>query len=188
MAISIKEKLKSVLTPFAKAIGADIQRLYNTKQDKLKAGANINISEDGTISATGAGEAADLSAYSTTEQVTTLVDGKIANFVTESTVDGKLVGFVTENTVNTKLADYQTTAAATTSLEGKQNKLTAGEGIVIESDGTIKSTVQAPDMSAYSTTAEIEAGLDLSDVDLVSIYTAAKSEAETPVSGGASIS
>lgn len=177
MALNINEKLKAILTPFAKAVGADIQKLDNKKQDKLKVGANIQISEDGTISATGTGESADLSAYSTTEQVTTLVDGKIAGFVTESTVDGKIANFVTESTVDGKLAGYATTVA----VDAKQNKLTAGEGITIEDNGTIKSTVQVPDLTGYAKTAELETAMDLSDIDLVSIYNTAKSEAATPV-------
>ena len=96
MALSVQAQLKKVLAPFARAVGVDIKKLKEGKQDKLQAGLNIQISEEGVISATAPNQAPDLSAYSTTEQITTLVDGKVA-------------GLVKEEALNTKLADYDTT-------------------------------------------------------------------------------
>lgn len=234
MAISIKEQLKKILTPFAKAVGQDIQRLDNKKQDKLKAGANITIAEDGTITAAAPGQT-DLSAYSTTEQVETLVNGKIAGFVTdaavdtkladyaktadvlteaavdtklaaytntadlttkladylktadavtEATVDGKLAAYTNTADLDTKLADYTKAADLTTTLAGyaqtaaveaKQDKLTAGDNITIEADGTIKATVPEVDLTGYVK----DTDLDLDDLDLAAIYESAKTETAT---------
>lgn len=172
MALSIQAQLKKVLAPFAKAVGVDIKKLKDSKQDKLKAGANIQITEDGTISATGAGEAADLSAYSTTEQVTTLIDGKVA-------------GLVKADALDTKLANYATNAAVLTQLEGYakttevQPKLTAGEGVAISEAGVISATATAPDLTGYVKTEALETALDLGDLNLVAEYEAGKTGTAT---------
>ena len=172
MALSIQAQLKKVLAPFAKAVGVDIKKLKDSKQDKLKAGANIQITEDGTISATGAGEAADLSAYSTTEQVTTFIDGKVA-------------GLVKADALDTKLANYATNAAVLTQLEGYakttevQPKLTAGEGVAISEAGVISATVAAPDLTGYVKTEALETALDLGDLNLVAEYEAGKTGTAT---------
>ena len=158
MALFFHDRVKRLLAPFAKAVGADIKKLKNGKQDKLKAGANIHIAEDGTISATGSGEAADLSAYSTTEQVTTLIDGKVADLVKADALD-------------TKLADY----AKTTEV---QPKLTAGEGVTITEAGVISATTAAPDLTAYVKTEALDAALNLGELDLVAEYEAAKTDVE----------
>lgn len=171
MALYIQAQLKKVLAPFAKAVGVDIKKLKDSKQDKLKAGANIQITEDGTISATGSGEAADLSAYSTTEQVTTLIDGKVA-------------GLVKSDALDTKLANYATNAAVLTQLEGYakttevQPKLTAGEGVAISEAGVISTTVAAPDLTGYVKTEALETALDLGDLNLVAEYEAGKTGVE----------
>ena len=167
MALSIQAQLKKVLAPFAKAVGVDIKKLKDSKQDKLKAGLNIQISEDGTISATSAAEAPDLSAYSTTEQVTTLVDSKVANLVKADALD-------------TKLANYATTASVLTQLEGYakttevQPKLTAGEGVAISEAGVISSTVTAPDLTGYVKSEALEQALEIGEIDLVAEYEAGK--------------
>ena len=167
MALSIQAQLKKVLAPFAKAVGVDIKKLKDSKQDKLKAGANIHIDEDGTISARGTGEAADLSAYSTTEQVTTLIDGKVA-------------GLVKADALDTKLANYATNAAVLTQLEGyAQPKLTAGEGVAISEAGVISATVAAPDLTGYVKTEALETALDLGDLNLVAEYEAGKTGTAT---------
>ena len=87
MALSVQAQLKKVLAPFARAVGVDIKKLKDGKQDKLQAGLNIQISEEGVISATAPNQAPDLSAYSTTEQINTLVDGKVAGLVKEEALD-----------------------------------------------------------------------------------------------------
>lgn len=176
MALSIQAQLKKVLAPFAKAVGVDIKKLKDSKQDKLKAGANIHIDEDGTISARGTGEVADLSAYSTTEQVTTLIDGKVA-------------GLVKADALDTKLANYATNAAVLTQLEGYakttevQPKLTAGEGVAISEAGVISATVAAPDLTGYVKTEALETALDLGDLNLVAEYEAGKTGVEPAAAG-----
>lgn len=116
MALSVQAQLKKVLAPFARAVGVDIKKLKEGKQDKLQAGLNIQISEEGVISATAPNQAPDLSAYYTTEQITTLVDGKVAGLVKEEALNTKLADYATTTSVDTKLADYSTTAALTTKL------------------------------------------------------------------------
>lgn len=116
MALSIQAQLKKILAPFARAVGVDIKKLKEGKQDKLQAGLNIQISEEGVISAIAPHQAPDLSAYSTTEQINTLVDGKVAGLVKEEALNTKLADYATTASVDTKLADYTTTAALTTKL------------------------------------------------------------------------
>lgn len=116
MALSVQAQLKKVLTPFARAVGVDIKKLKEGKQDKLQAGLNIQISEEGVISATAPNQAPDLSAYSTTEQITTLVDGKVAGLVKEEALNTKLADYATTTSVDTKLADYSTITAVDTKL------------------------------------------------------------------------
>lgn len=116
MALSVQAQLKKVLAPFARAVGVDIKKLKEGKQDKLQAGLNIQISEEGVISATAPNQAPDLSAYSTTEQITTLVDGKVAGLVKEEALNTKLADYATTTSVDTKLADYSTTTSVDTKL------------------------------------------------------------------------
>lgn len=187
MALSVQAQLKKVLAPFARAVGVDIKKLKEGKQDKLQAGLNIQISEEGVISATAPNQAPDLSAYSTTEQITTLVDGKVAGLVKEEALNTKLADYATTTSVDTKLADYTTTAALTTKLGDYattasltttladyakaaevQPKLTAGPGISISGEGVI--TAAAPDLTGYVK----EEALDFSTLDLVAEYEAGK--------------
>ena len=198
MALSVQAQLKKVLAPFARAVGVDIKKLKEGKQDKLQAGLNIQISEEGVISATAPNQAPDLSAYSTTEQITTLVDGKVAGLVKEEALNTKLADYATTTSVDTKLADYTTTAALTTKLGDYattasltttladyakaaevQPKLTAGTGISISEHGEITSTV---DLTGYVK----EEALDFGELDLVAEYEAGKNgtaEAAAPVAG-----
>lgn len=192
MALSVQAQLKKVLAPFARAVGVDIKKLKDGKQDKLQAGLNIQISEEGVISATAPNQAPDLSAYSTTEQITTLVDGKVAGLVKEEALNTKLADYATTTSVDTKLADYTTTAALTTKLGDYattasltttladyakaaevQPKLTAGPGISISGEGVI--TAAAPDLTGYVR----EEALDFGELDLVAEYEAGKNG--TPV-------
>lgn len=113
MATKIADQIKNILNPFATEVGKDIKKLTDAKQDKLKPGLNITISPDGTISSTGAGEAPDLSNYSTTAQVGTIVDGKLADYVkTEA-----LANYVQTATLTTTLADYAKTEALATYVQ-----------------------------------------------------------------------
>ena len=211
MALSIQAQLKKVLAPFAKAVGVDIKKLKDSKQDKLKAGLNIQITEDGTISATSAAEAPDLSAYSTTEQITTLVDSKVANVVKTDVLETKLADYakttdveakvanvVKTDALETKLADYTTTAALTTKLGDYATtasltttladyaKAAEVQPKLTAGPGVSISeqgviTVPAPDLTGYVK----EEALDFGDLNLVAEYEAGKNgEAEAPAATG----
>lgn len=215
MALSIQAQLKKVLAPFARAVGVDIKKLKEGKQDKLQAGLNIQISEEGVISATAPNQAPDLSAYSTTEQITTLVDGKVAGLVKEETlntkladyatttsVDTKLADYSTLTAVDTKLADYTTTAALTTKLgdyattasltttladyaKAAEVQPKLTAGPGISISGEGVITAAAPDLTGYVK----EEALDFSTLDLVAEYEAGKrgeTEAAAPVAGAES--
>lgn len=208
MALSVQAQLKKVLAPFARAVGVDIKKLKEGKQDKLQAGLNIQISEEGVISATAPNQAPDLSAYSTTEQITTLVDGKVAGLVKEealntkladyattTSVDTKLADYSTTTAVDTKLADYTTTAALTTKLgdyattasltttladyaKAAEVQPKLTAGPGISISGEGVITAAAPDLTGYVK----EEALDFSTLDLVAEYEAGKNgEAEAPV-------
>ena len=201
MALSIQAQLKKVLAPFARAVGVDIKKLKEGKQDKLQAGLNIQISEEGVISATAPNQAPDLSAYSTTEQITTLVDGKVAGLVKEealntkladyattTSVDTKLADYSTLTAVDTKLADYTTTAALTTKLgdyattasltttladyaKAAEVQPKLTAGPGISISGEGVITAAAPDLTGYVK----EEALDFGELDLVAEYEAGKS-------------
>lgn len=208
MALSVQAQLKKVLAPFARAVGVDIKKLKEGKQDKLQAGLNIQISEEGVISATAPNQAPDLSAYSTTEQITTLVDGKVAGLVKEealntkladyattTSVDTKLADYSTITAVDTKLADYTTTAALTTKLgdyattasltttladyaKAAEVQPKLTAGPGISISGEGVITAAAPDLTGYVK----EEALDFSTLDLVAEYEAGKNgEAAAPV-------
>lgn len=208
MALSVQAQLKKVLAPFARAVGVDIKKLKEGKQDKLQAGLNIQISEEGVISATAPNQAPDLSAYSTTEQITTLVDGKVAGLVKEealntkladyattASVDTKLADYSTITAVDTKLADYTTTAALTTKLgdyattasltttladyaKAAEVQPKLTAGPGISISGEGVITAVAPDLTGYVK----EEALDFSTLDLVAEYEAGKNgEAAAPV-------
>jgi hypothetical protein len=212
MALSVQAQLKKVLAPFARAVGVDIKKLKEGKQDKLQAGLNIQISEEGVISATAPNQAPDLSAYSTTEQITTLVDGKVAGLVKEealntkladyattTSVDTKLADYSTLTAVDTKLADYTTTAALTTKLgdyattasltttladyaKAAEVQPKLTAGPGISISGEGVITAAAPDLTGYVR----EEALDFSTLDLVAEYEAGKNgtaEAAAPVAG-----
>lgn len=200
MALSVQAQLKKVLAPFARAVGVDIKKLKDGKQDKLQAGLNIQISEEGVISATAPNQAPDLSAYSTTEQITTLVDGKVAGLVKEealntkladyattTSVDTKLADYSTTTAVDTKLADYTTTAALTTKLgdyattasltttladyaKAAEVQPKLTAGPGISISGEGVITAAAPDLTGYVK----EEALDFSTLDLVAEYEAGK--------------
>lgn len=212
MALSVQAQLKKVLAPFARAVGVDIKKLKEGKQDKLQAGLNIQISEEGVISATAPNQAPDLSAYSTTEQITTLVDGKVAGLVKEealntkladyattTSVDTKLADYSTTTAVDTKLADYTTTAALTTKLGDYATTASLTTTLAdyakvaevqpkltagpgISISGEGVITAAAPDLTGYVK----EEALDFSTLDLVAEYEAGKrgeTEAAAPVAG-----
>lgn len=207
MALSVQAQLKKVLAPFARAVGVDIKKLKEGKQDKLQAGLNIQISEEGVISATAPNQAPDLSAYSTTEQITTLVDGKVAGLVKEealttkladyattTSVDTKLADYSTTTAVDTKLADYTTTAALTTKLGDYATtaSLTTtladyAKAAEVQPKLTAGTGISISEHGEIAATVDLtgyvkEEALDFGDLDLVAEYEAGKNgEAAAPV-------
>ena len=211
MALSVQAQLKKVLAPFARAVGVDIKKLKEGKQDKLQAGLNIQISEEGVISATAPNQAPDLSAYSTTEQITTLVDGKVADLVKEealntkladyattTSVDTKLADYSTITSVDTKLADYTTTAALTTKLGDYATtaSLTTtladyAKAAEVQPKLTAGTGISISEHGEITSTVDLtgyvkEEALDFGELDLVAEYEAGKNgtaEAAAPVAG-----
>lgn len=211
MALSVQAQLKKVLAPFARAVGVDIKKLKEGKQDKLQAGLNIQISEEGVISATAPNQAPDLSAYSTTEQITTLVDGKVAGLVKEealntkladyattASVDTKLADYSTITAVDTKLADYTTTAALTTKLGDYATtaSLTTtladyAKAAEVQPKLTAGTGISISEHGEIAATVDLtgyvkEEALDFGTLDLVAEYEAGKNgtaEAAAPVAG-----
>ena len=151
MALSVQAQLKKVLAPFARAVGVDIKKLKDGKQDKLQAGLNIQISEEGVISATAPNQAPDLSAYSTTEQITTLVDGKVAGLVKEEALNTKLADYTTTAALTTKLGDYATTTSVDTKL-ADYSTITAVDTKLADYTTTAALTTKLGD---YATTASL---------------------------------
>lgn len=214
MALSVQAQLKKVLAPFARAVGVDIKKLKEGKQDKLQAGLNIQISEEGVISATAPNQAPDLSAYSTTEQITTLVDGKVAGLVKEealntkladyattTSVDTKLADYSTITSVDTKLADYTTTAALTTKLGDYATtaSLTTtladyAKAAEVQPKLTAGTGISISEHGEITSTVDLtgyvkEEALDFGELDLVAEYEAGKrgeTEAAAPVAGAES--
>lgn len=151
MALSVQAQLKKVLAPFARAVGVDIKKLKDGKQDKLQAGLNIQISEEGVISATAPNQAPDLSAYSTTEQITTLVDGKVAGLVKEEALNTKLADYTTSAALTTKLGDYATATSVDTKL-ADYSTITAVDTKLADYTTTAALTTKLGD---YATTASL---------------------------------
>ena len=133
-------------------------------QPKLTAGANITISEDNVISATGG----------TGGEAVSSVNGKTGEVVLNATDVGAITGAEADTKITTALEPYAKTADVTTTLEpyaksadvtaeitaavsplattealttglaGKQDKLTAGSGIAISDTNVISATVSVP--------------------------------------------
>lgn len=132
-------------------------------QPKLTAGANITISEDNVISATGG-----------TGGAVSSVNGKTGEVVLNAADVGAITGAEADTKITTALEPYAktsdvtaalepyaksadvtaeitaaveplaTTEALTTGLAGKQDKLTAGSGIAISDANVISATVSSP--------------------------------------------
>lgn len=134
--------ITTALEPYAKTadVTSEISTATAGLQPKLTAGANITISEDNVISATGG--AVDS------------VNGKTGKVVLNATDVGAITGAEADTKITTALEPYAktadvtadiaaavaplaTTEALTTGLEGKQDVLKAGNGIIITNDNTI---------------------------------------------------
>ena len=103
-------------------------------QPKLTAGANIPISQDNVIAATGGAGGA-----------VTSVNGKTGEVVLSASDVGAasssdLANYVTTDAMNTELTHYSTTAAIDAKLADYQRKLIAGDGIAISESNVISVT------------------------------------------------
>lgn len=129
--------VNTTLTDYAKSadVTAEITAATTGLQPKLTAGANITISEDNVISATGGG----------TGSAVTSVNGKTGEVVLYASDVGAasnsdLASYVTTDAMNTELTNYATTAAVDTKLADYQPKLIAGDGIAISESNVISVT------------------------------------------------
>ena len=156
MSISVKQ-LKKILGSFSQAVAKDVSGIKTAKQNKLVAGENIKITEDGTISATVATANVDLTAYSTTSQVETLVDGKIAPLATKQEVEEKVntiqipsvEGLAKTTEVDTKLADYAKTAEVAETYATKE-AVNAINGLDVDTIATLKNLSQNSDLTTIA--------------------------------------
>lgn len=156
MAITV-EQLKRILGSFGKSVGSDIKQIKAAKQDKLVAGENIKIAEDGTISATVATTNVDLSAYSTTAQVETLVDNKVTSLATKQEVEEKvnaiqipsIEGLAKEADVETKLTDYAKTSEVAATYATKE-AVNAINSLDADTIAALKNLSQHSDLTAIA--------------------------------------
>ena len=156
MSISVKQ-LKKILGSFSQAVAKDVSGINTNKQNKLIAGENIKIAEDGTISATVATANVDLSAYSTTAQVETLVDNKVTPLATKQEVEEKvnaiqvpsIEGLAKETDVETKLADYAKTSEVAATYATKE-AVNAINGLDADTIATLKNLSEHSDLTAIA--------------------------------------
>ena len=146
----------------------------NGKQDKLTAGDNITIVDNVISSTGGGGGSVDLSAYAKTEDVNAGLatkQDKISDLddIREGAAKGATA--LQSETDPIYSAD-KPSLALKSELNGKQDKLTAGDNITIV-DNVISSTGGgggSVDLSAYAKTEDVNAGLatkqdKISDLD-----------------------
>ena len=136
-----------------------ITDLGNNKQNKLKAGANITIGNDGTISATGGGTG-DTSDFATKEELEAKQDKLVRGENLDDAPTQDSIKPVTSGGVYGYI-----NGIANTLLETKQDKLTAGDNITISEDGTISANIQIGedgtiDTSNFATKEDLEAKQD----------------------------
>lgn len=174
MATKIADQIKNILSPFATEVGKDIKTLTDTKQDKLKPGLNITITPDGTISATGAGEAPDLSNYPTTTQVGNIVDGKLADYVKTDA----LANYVQTSALNSTLADYVKTEALAAYVQTETLTSTLEPYAKTAAlDAYVKTDALTNTLEPYAKTEEVVKTTDLDGLEefnLVNVYKSAK--------------
>lgn len=151
----------TTLTDYAKS--ADVTTEITTAtaglQPKLTAGANITISEDNVISATGG-----------TGSAVTSVNGKTGEVVLSASDVGAasnsdLASYVTTDAMNTELTNFATNASVDTKLADYQRKLIAGDGIAISESNVISATGGGAVSSVNGKTGEVV--LNASDVGAI---------------------
>ena len=161
MSISVKQ-LKRILGSFSQAVAKDVSGIKTDKQNKLIAGENIKITEDGTISATVATANVDLSAYATKQEVESAVanvhvpsiEGLAKEAEVEATYAKKselpsVEGLAKETEVETKLADYAKTSEVAETYATKA-AVNAINGLDADTIATLKNLSEHSDLTAIA--------------------------------------
>ena len=177
MSISVKQ-LKRILGSFSQAVAKDVSGINTNKQNKLIAGENIKIAEDGTISATAANANVDLSAYAkkselphTEDFVLTAVFNDAYNhrlvkkedlpaldtIATKQEVEEKvnaiqvpsIEGLAKETEVETKLADYAKTSEVAATYATKE-AVNAINGLDADTIATLKNLSEHSDLTTIA--------------------------------------
>lgn len=177
MSISVKQ-LKRILGSFSQAVAKDVSGINTNKQNKLIAGENIKIAEDGTISATAANANVDLSAYAKKSELPHTEDFVLAavfndaynhrlvrkedlpaldTIATKQEVEEKvnaiqvpsIEGLAKEADVETKLADYAKTSEVAATYATKE-AVNAINGLDADTIATLKNLSEHSDLTAIA--------------------------------------
>ena len=161
MSISVKQ-LKKILGSFSQAVAKDVSGIKTGKQNKLIAGENIKITEDGTISATVSTANVDLSTYATKQEVESAVanvhipsiEGLAKEVEVEATYAKKselpsVEGLAKEVDVETKLADYAKTSEVAETYATKA-AVNAINGLDADTIATLKNLSEHSDLTAIA--------------------------------------
>lgn len=177
MSISVKQ-LKRILGSFSQAVAKDVSGINTNKQNKLIAGENIKIAEDGTISATAANANVDLSAYAKKSELPHTEDFVLAavfndaynhrlvrkedlpaldTIATKQEVEEKvnaiqvpsIEGLAKETDVETKLADYAKTSEVAATYATKE-AVNAINGLDADTIATLKNLSEHSDLTAIA--------------------------------------
>lgn len=177
MSISVKQ-LKRILGSFSQAVAKDVSGINTNKQNKLIAGENIKIAEDGTISATAATANVDLSEYAKKSQLPHTEDFVLAavfndaynhrlvkkedlpaldTIATKQEVEEKvnaiqvpsIEGLAKETEVETKLADYAKTSEVAATYATKE-AVNAINGLDADTIATLKNLSEHSDLTAIA--------------------------------------
>ena len=174
MSISVKQ-LKRILGSFSQAVAKDVSGINTNKQNKLIAGENIKIAEDGTISAIAANANVDLSAYAKKSELPHTEDFVLAavfndaynhrlvrkedlpaldTIATKQEVEEKvnaiqvpsIEGLAKETEVETKLADY----AKTSEVAATKEAVNAINGLDADTIATLKNLSEHSDLTTIA--------------------------------------
>ena len=177
MSISVKQ-LKRILGSFSQAVAKDVSGINTNKQNKLIAGENIKIAEDGTISATAANANVDLSAYAKKSELPHTEDFVLAavfndaynhrlvrkedlpaldTIATKQEVEEKvnaiqvpsIEGLAKETEVETKLADYAKTSEVAATYATKE-AVNAINGLDADTIATLKNLSEHSDLTTIA--------------------------------------
>lgn len=177
MSISVKQ-LKKILGSFSQAVAKDVSGINTNKQNKLIAGENIKIAEDGTISATAATANVDLSEYAKKSQLPHTEDFVLAavfndaynhrlvkkedlpaldTIATKQEVEEKvnaiqvpsIEGLAKESEVEAKLANYAKTTEVAETYATKE-AVNAINSLDADTIATLKNLSQHSDLTAIA--------------------------------------